>query len=445
MANYQLKTLKNTPKKDIPEYLLDTVDRILTEKVERPKPRKWGDLVNGEKVYPLHPMQREIFFSNSRFTAAIAGTGGGKTVLGPLWISRQIDKIRQTDPGRLITGMVVAPTYKILMRATVPTMLDTFQGTSLEGVYKETKNIFECKKQNIKIWCQGADNPGGLEGGQFDFVWGDEAGQFKLAVWTAVQGRTGQKQAPILLTTTPYGKNWLFHEFFKRYNDGDKDYFVRQWASKDNPAYPEEEYLRAKGGMTRERAAMRYDGQFMAIEGLVYPDFYLTKVEMEVDDILDLDGKYVGGLDYGWNDPFCALCGKLDSDGVLWIWYERYKSQTPIETHAEKLPKFKDRSIIWYSDHLPEYIRKLQKGGHRVRKAYKQILPGIDAVNERILTGKLKILYNRCPAVFAEAEMYAYPTDSDTEDTYGEKPEGSDHAMDALRYMIAGIDLKKAA
>ena len=107
----------------------------------------------------------------------------------------------------------------------------------------------------------------------------DEAGQMKLSAWIALQGRTGLFQAPILITTTPYSNNWLYHEVYKRYLDGNSDYFVRQWSSKDNPSYSEDEYARAKSSMTPERGAARYDGQFTGLSGLVYPDFYLCKEE----------------------------------------------------------------------------------------------------------------------------------------------------------------------
>lgn len=414
----------------------------------------WGDFIDPDdyakgKFYPLHPGQLKVYNSEARFTAAIAGTGGGKTVLGPLWVIKQIARIQQTRDlqQKPILGMVVAPTYKVLQRATVPTLITTFKGTALEGVYKDQKNLYELPNNWGRIWCQGADSPGGLEGGQFDFVWGDEAGQFKYSVHVALQGRTGQKQAPILYTTTPYGKNWLYSDFYNKFIGGDKNYFVHQWASKLNPTYPVEEYDRAKGSMSKEKAAMRYDGVFMQMEGLVYPELSRCFVKADGKQLAELisgPGKFYGGIDYGWNDPFCALCGFLDQNDVLWIWYERYKSRTPIEEHANVLPKFEHSTIKWYSEHNPEFVMKLKKGGHKVKKAYKDIKSGVDAVNARIMTDRLKILVNNCPCLVFEGEMYSYPDDEEKEG--GDKPlPGNDHAMDTLRYLICGVDIRRAA
>ena len=59
-----------------------------------------------------------------------------------------------------------------------------------------------------------------------------------------------------------------------------------------------------------------------------------------------------------------------------------------------------------------------------------------------IVTGKLKIIENRCRALVAESDRYRYP-DKD-EDIIGDKPVDEDnHAMDALRYMIMGLDYRE--
>lgn len=412
---------------------------------------QWGDFLDPNdyskgRNYPLHAKQLEVYNSTARFTAAIAGTGGGKTVLGPLWIIKQIQERYQRGNYRPILGMVIAPTYKVLDRATVPTLLDTFKYTALQGTFHTTKNLYTLPDGG-KIWCQGADNPGGLEGGQFDFVWIDEGGQVKYSVWVAVQGRTGQKQAPVLITTTPYGKNWLYHEFHKKWLEGDDNYKVVQWASYLNPTYSIQEYERAKIALGPEKGAMRYDGQFMALEGLIYPNMPNCYVDLSNEEILKLisgPGKLYGGLDFGWNDPFSGHAGYLDENDVLWIWWERYKAETTIERHAEALPLISGRTIKWWAEHEPEFIIKLRRGGHKVKKANKSVIAGIEAVNARINTGRLKIIERLCPALVGEAEGYIFDIDED--DMGGDKPlDENNHAMDSLRYMVAGIDIRKAA
>jgi phage terminase large subunit len=431
------------------------------------EPYRWGQLdSSGAKTYRLHPAQSAILKSTARFKGAIAGTGGGKTVLGPIWIMQQIARIlsdanstgqgRQGRQGRRsfstepILGMVIAPTYQILARATAPALVSTFSGTDYQGQYVESRNRYYLPRNMGTIWTLSADNAKAIEGGQVDFVWLDEGGQVGMDVWIAIQGRTGQKQSPVLITTTPYALNWLYKDFYKRAQAGDPQYFVKQWASKDNPAYPPEEYQRAKRTMTAQRAAMRYDGQFVQMAGLIYPTFRDAILPHHQDpdnpDQTLIDGEDVGGIDFGWNNPFAALAGKLfindDGDDVLYIYYERYKRSQTVEQHARALPK--PGAIMWWADPArPDSIAELRGAGHAVRAGYNDIMLGIDAVSARLLSNRLKIS-PLCRALIAESDMYAYPEKDD--EVYGEKPvDQFNHALDALRYLVMGIDRRKMA
>lgn len=409
----------------------------------------WGSKNEfGNKVYPVHEYQGYVLNSKSRFTAAIAGTGGGKTAVGALWSYNAINNVWNKFKKPSL-GMIVAPTYKVLERATVPALLETFADTPLEGRYHKHLSYYETAYGD-KIWCQGADNPGGLEGGQFDWVWGDEAGQFHLTVWDALQGRTGAKRSPILFTTTPYAFNWLFNDFYQRWKSGDQDYNVVQWNSIENPTYSREEYERAKRTLTPDKFKMRYQGRFERLEGMVYPNINKIITDVTIEEILSKEGRIVGGMDFGWNDPYCAVLGLLeDSTDILWVFYERYLPETTIESHADALPKFLDRRPVWFCDHQPEYILKMRRGGHVCRPANKAIIPGIDAVNARINTGRLlvssQVTNKRSPAFLVEGMQYYYKNKDGT--FIGDKPdpECEDHACDAYRYMVAGCDIKKAA
>src|SRR5690606_30776663 len=106
-----------------------------------------------------------------------------------------------------------------------------------------------------------------------------------------------------------------------------------------NPAYPQEEFERARRRLSPEKFSERYEGKFMNLEGLVYPIFHRCRIHMsaaELKVLLSRRGHIYGGMDFGWNDPFCGLLGFLDSEtDVLTIFYERYKSQTTLEEHAD--------------------------------------------------------------------------------------------------------------
>ncbi len=57
-------------------------------------------------------------------------------------------------------------------------------------------------------------------------------------------------------------------------------------------------------------------------------------------------GRRVGGIDFGFRNPFAAIWGTLDRDGVLWLTGEHYERQRPLSYHAQRLPK----DVMWCAD-----------------------------------------------------------------------------------------------
>jgi len=270
----------------------------------------WGTIVDGVKTFPLHPGQSRVMQSSARFTAAIAGTGGGKTCMGPLWIIKQIRQLLASGVKEIL-GLVVAPTYAILNRATMPTLVEAFRQTDLEGFYSEAKKQYTLPYGLGTIWTLSADNPEGLEGGQYHFAWLDEGGQFTEKAWIAIQGRAGLHRAPVLITSTPYRLNWLKKEIVDRAKSGDPDYCVIKWRSIDNPFYPLEEYERAKRTFPPNIFRMRYDGEFLASEGLVFSSF---NYEYNVRPVIyDPQKPILVGTDFNVN-PMCWVLAHRNGD-----------------------------------------------------------------------------------------------------------------------------------
>lgn len=144
----------------------------------------------------------------------------------------------------------------------------------------------------------------------------------------------------------------------------------------------------------------------------------------------------VGGIDFGWRNPFAAVWGILDSKDVLWITNERYLRETPISEHAAALPK----DVIWFADPAGRTeIEELRRAGHIVKRAKNELRLGIAMVTERIRAGKLKVLTS-CRNLLRESRLYRYPT-ADERAVMGEDPIDADnHALAALRYLVVGIE-----
>src|SRR5262245_63080665 len=65
-------------------------------------------------AYHFHPGQQLAWDSRKRFVLVLAGTQGGKTSFGPLWLNREI---QEKGPGDY---MVVTPTFPLLNLKALP-------------------------------------------------------------------------------------------------------------------------------------------------------------------------------------------------------------------------------------------------------------------------------------------------------------------------------------
>ena len=149
----------------------------------------------------------------------------------------------------------------------------------------------------------------------------------------------------------------------------------------------------------------------------------------------------VGGIDFGFRNPFAALWGILDREGILWLTGEHYARQKPLSYHAKHMP----RDVMWYVDPSGAQEKcELMWAGFKVRDGINALRPGIAAVSARLENGTLKVVEGCCPNLLYKAGLYRYsddPSDGHAEAAVDEQ----NHALTALRYMIAALDARYMA
>jgi hypothetical protein len=173
---------------------------------------------------------------------------------------------------------------------------------------------------------------------------------------------------------------------------------------------------------------------FAGNEGLVYPEMATC---LETTAPVPLEGKAVGGIDFGFRNPFAAVWGTLRRDDVLWITGEHYASRLPLHEHARHLP----RAVHWFADPAGAGdIAALRVGGLVVQKGENCLRAGIAAVTARIQTGRLRIVEKACPHLIDEAARYRYAAAEEGRSESEEPIDEHNHALAALRYLIARLD-----
>jgi hypothetical protein len=259
----------------------------------------------------------------------------------------------------------------------------------------------------------------------------DEAARVPDDLYYSVRPMLNVSQGRLVCLSTPFGTRGFF---WREWHDAGADWkrVCVPWTL--CPRLKEEAIARERRSMGDGWVAQEYEGSFLARQGAVYPDFAKAEVDQEVLP----EGRLVGGIDFGWRNPFAAVWGVLDSRDVLWLGGERYARQVALHQHAAALKAV--GPVNWYADPSGRTeIEELRAAGVSVLAGTNDIRPGIAAVNARLQTGRLKVLKGRCPHLMSEARLYRYPAGEEAGES--EVPvDEHNHALAALRYLISKLD-----
>jgi hypothetical protein len=259
----------------------------------------------------------------------------------------------------------------------------------------------------------------------------DEAARVPDDIYKAARPMIAASQeGRIVCLSTPAGKRGFFYDAWIG-NQG--EWFRREVKASEisriSPEYLEEEQL----VLGPTWYAQEYCCSFEVPEGAIYPDFASTLTTWNTLP----PGERIGGIDFGFSDPFVAIWGYCDAHDVLWIEGEIYAAHEPLAFLLPRLP----RGVMWHADpSKPGEIFDLRRGDHKVRRADNSRDPGIGAIAARIRTDRLRVHQDRCPNLIRESALYRYKTDEENPGGKREPKDGNDHTMDALRYLVAGLD-----
>lgn len=385
-----------------------------------------------KKVVEFHEKQFKAFSFTTQYCAAIAGVQSGKTFLGAFWAANQI--VIMPDDG---VGLICAPTYKILQQSTLPKFFKEFP--EYRKYFKEQKGQIEFPDGRM-VYIRSMDDPYGVEGMTLDWVWGDEAGNFKLMAWIVLRSRTAIKKGKILFTTTPYNMGWLYQDFFIPWRDGkDPDLTVVTWASVESPYFSLEFAEKEKARLRPEEYNRRYLGEFTRMSGLVYDLHQWHVIPREEELRADIT---LGGVDWGFTNPAAITIVKY-YDGQWKIvdeWYETGKTTGEI---VEQMIDFQKTWGVnrWYADSAnPEKILEANTNtGLQVipyKKERDALTAGISYVQNLFIDNRI-FVFSDLKEHLSEFETYSYPEDAKSSKRDEPIPENN-HLMDALRYAIHG-------
>lgn len=315
---------------------------------------------------------------------------------------------------------------------------------------------------NVIIEGKTADNPQSLLGEKVNTILYSEAAQLPRLIYEKyAHPRTATTQGTERIATTPESKaEWVF-ELFEKGRAGHPGIESFNWDVTANPEFPLDELEDARRRLGEDNPYFReqYLGEWVVYSGLVYPTFDKNAHVIEPFRIPDHWPRY-RGIDFGSRDPFVCLWCAVGQHGELYFYREYYETQSSIPTieHARKIKEMSGAENIrmtvcdpagkqLINDFMSHGISPIKAGNNdrtagriRVMEYMQPVRNGAPPYsrhavrsNGRIMNPLLYI-FNNCENLIQELKWYRWKESRGVE-SEKERTEGSDHAVDCMRYL----------
>ncbi len=257
----------------------------------------------------------------------------------------------------------------------------------------------------------------------------DEAARVPDELYRSLRPMLAVSHGRLVCLSTPFGQRGFF---YNEWTDTTVPWQRVQVTWRDCPRITPDFITAERAAMGDSWCRQEYECSFESLAGVVYPDF----AALAACGLAPTAPPNVGGIDFGYRNPFAAVWGRVDADGVLWLTGERYSSGATVLEHARHLPP----KVTWYADPAgAQEIATLRQMGLVIRRGANDLRSGIAAVRSRLEAGKLKVAAGACPNLLIEAKLYRYPDRADRGDP--ETPvDEHNHALAALRYLVTRLD-----
>lgn len=418
----------------------------------------------------LKPTQAARFLNNraqaafledrSRFRAAVAGIGGGKSEVAGYEIVRHM----LAYPG--IEALVAAPSYPMIYRSGGPEdvikRVARWWGTGRDGEptlisgQNRTADWIEFANGS-RVWFCYAANPDSIRGAEVSLFWLDEAAMCEERAFQVLIGRcrqAGKYPHRGWITTTPRGRNWVYTQFVHGRDEWTPErlaeYGYHHWTTYDNPGQRPDDLAAMAEAYGKGTDFYRQEmlAEFVAFAGLVYSMFDYEAHVVELAPPLKQLVRVVAGVDWGVTHPGCiAVCG-VDCEGIHWWLDEAYARgrMTHGETGRDWLSEAIRLQQKWgitrfYCDPADANARLAwARAGLPVTPANNARLPGIRQVQSLIAGDRLRVVGPACGATLSELGQYHWRTDADGNPLEDADPAKEfDDALDARRYAEMGL------
>jgi terminase large subunit-like protein len=450
-----------------------------TPGAERKKVFSLEKFYRGISYFP-HQGQRRFHSSRARFKVMDCGRRWGKSTSGPH------DMVPEMMLKKPVLGWIVAPTYDLgekEFRVFWNLLIDV-----LKVPLDRSKTFNSLRTKDFRIttaWgssveVRSAEHPESLVGEGLDFVIMAEAAKLKLSHWEKyIRPTLSDKRGRAVFVSTPEGFNW-FYDLYQRGQAGQRpDSDHPDWWSYKSPTWEntivfpggrqDPEILEVENTLAPEVFQQEYGAEFTSFAGRIYSEFDDGYHVRQFD--FHPEWQTYLAFDFGLRNPFVCLTIQVSPMDEIFVWDEYYERNITTPEHARRLKGIIKYRVDggYYDPAGPEEAQTLMNSFHETREYHSPYLrdvqlapapndwkPGVERVKEWL---KLRPVVNdigyetsqlaprlfvhpKCKNMIREFNTYRVREQTEkmneTKDPKEEPRKKDDHAMDALRYFVAG-------
>lgn len=394
----------------------------------------------------------------------LAGPAESGKTMAAIW---RLDHLLRTTP---------QSSYALVRKVAAdigPTVLRTYQRViAMSGsgavAYGGNNPQWYDYPNGARLWLGGMDRPGKVLSGERDGVFVNQAEELTLEDWETLSTRTTGRGA---VTSTPM--------LFGDCNPGPATHWIINRPSltvlyskhEDNPSlYDDAGTLTAQGqrtmaildALTGVRNKRLRLGLWVSAEGTVYEflrDRHLMTRAAFNERVMR---RHVAGVDWGYTNPGAIEVHGIDGDGRAYLHHEVYRTGQLIGWWVEQaryLQRLYNIDTFVCDPAEPAFIREFRMAGLNAIPATNDILPGVQAVQQRLalasdgypryyvvedaLRERDEELADKRKPVSAvqEFDLYVWPKGMDGKAMKETPVDDNNHGLDGVRYVCIYEDM----
>lgn len=289
---------------------------------------------------------------------------------------------------------------------------------------------------------------GNFQGLTISLVYCDEMTLYPESIIDMIDSRLSLPHSRGFAAMNPSHPKHKVKQWIDKSEQGDPNYYSLHFTLADTPYVSEDYKNRIRDSSTGIFHKRNYLGLWCLAEGAIF-DFFEPKIYV-VNKPPCAAEYWVAGIDYGASNPFACLLigvstGRYSQTGkIMWVEKEYYwdhkkknkqKTNSELANDVEEFLRDYDVKQIYIDPSAASFKTELRRKGMHTVDANNNVEDGIYKMTSEMKDGKI-LICAECKNLIREIESYVWDSRAG-EKGYDEPMKRDDHAIDALRYVIA--------